>query len=125
MSIFNEILPLHSVYVLPFFLASSNPDIVKTCVTSFAPVVAFFTPTAFASDFFTCVDSTPSKYTCMLSAVNELVTLLVKSFPASSFVLPLSVTVILLFCRLFLSIVSADDSFIHSVLYLGFIVPLV
>ena len=37
----------------------------------------------------------------------------------------LVVIVILLFCRLFLSIVSADDSFIHSVLYLGFIVPLV
>ena len=118
-------LPLHSVYVFPSFLVSSNPDIVNTCVTSFAPVIAFFATTVVAIDLLTVVDSTPSKYTCILSAVNELVTLLVKSFPASAFVLPLNVTVILLFFKFVLSIVNVDSYFSHSVLYFGFIVPLV
>ena len=114
-------LPLHSLKFFPCCLnASSRLDSVNTCNTSFAFVTAFVAVVASASDFVIVVASSPSKYTCMFSAVNELVTLLVKSTPASAFVLPLNVI------AMFLSaLLIVDASFTHSVLYFGLIVPLV
>ena len=114
-------LPLHSLKFFPCCLnVSSRFESVNTCNTSFAFVNAFVAVVASASDFVIVVTSSPSNNTCMFSAFNELVTLLVKSTPASAFVLPLNVIVIFLS-----SLLIADLSFTHSVLYFGFIVPVV
>jgi len=119
-AISNEIFPLYSLYSFPFSLPCSIFVNVSTCLTSFAFVVAFCTVVAIPKLLPILVSSVPFIYTLMFPAANELVKLLTYVVPASEFVLPLNVIITFLFASS-----TVTDSFIHSVLYFGLIVPFV
>ena len=114
------------MYDFPVCLtASSKFDKVRTCNTSFAPVLVLFVCVAVPNDFvIISVTSVLSTNTLMSFTDNELVTsLMYSSLATSVFVVPLNV---MFSFGLFASAVSVCTlSFIHSVLYFGLMVPFV
>ena len=123
LSISKETFPLHSLKLFPLWNpACSKFDNVIVCITSFAPVVVFVpcvaVPTSILILF---VAFSPSINTFTLFFSNDVVTSLVYSFDnTSGFVVPLNVIFIV-----FSVVFTSTFSFVHSVLYFGFIVPVV